>query len=369
MSPHPTILILAIILVSSIVVSFTPPDSRVIRLGALLFIMIRSSWASLVGGYSVTLFFHYIDIALLGQWSFHRQPFLEKFALGLSLAINARFSGTSQQVKGVTLPETTLSRRCFLWRTARLIFLSYITLDIMDSSADPDMIRKYLSPLNVPLFRRLYYDTISGEEIKMRFLSVLGAGIGLVAVQGGCHQIFAFLSVLLHLSEPSDWPPLYGSISDAYTLRRFWSLSWHQLNRHKLDSISRYVVHDISNIPRGKRTAFIGLAKIVLAFATSGLMHLLIDMSTGLSVHTSGAVSFFSIQILGIIAENTALMLCHQAMSYNRLPSTMQKCIGYIWVFMFLVWTVPAYMYPIMSLSDSVADNAVVPLSVVDLLR
>ncbi|KAL2815032.1 hypothetical protein BDW59DRAFT_166946 [Aspergillus cavernicola] len=134
-------------------------------------IMVRSPWANLVGGYSVSLLFHYIDIALLGQWSFHGQPLLKALASGLSLTVNARFIGTSQQVKHISLPSASMSRKSFLWRTAGVIFLSYMALDVMESSADPGMTGKYLSRSNVPFFRRLYHQELSAEEIAVRFFS------------------------------------------------------------------------------------------------------------------------------------------------------------------------------------------------------
>lgn len=233
---HPILLVVAMILTSSMVVSCSGADSLVIRSGALVLIasctwqcistsmefMVRSPWASLVAGYSVTLLFHYIDIALLGKWSFEGQEFLKALASGLSLTVNSRFIGTPEQVKHVSLRSTAVSRGRFLGRSARFILLSYLALDVMDSSADPEVTAKYLSSANVPLLGRLHRSEVSAEEIVVRFFSVIGAAIGLVSVQGGCHRLFAFFSVLLGLSAPSDWPTLYGSISDAYTLRRLW---------------------------------------------------------------------------------------------------------------------------------------------------
>lgn len=233
---HPVLLVVVILLTSSVVVSYSGADSLVVRAGALVFIasctwkcittsmefMVRGPWASLVAGYSVTLLFHYIDIALLGKWSFDGQPLLKALASGLSLTLNSRFIGTSEQVKHISLRSTAVSRGYFLWRTASFILLSYLALDVMDSSADPEVTAKYLSSSNIPLLGRVYRGEVSVEEALVRLFSVLGAGICLVSVQGGCYRLFAFFSVLFRLSAPSDWPTLYGSISDAYTLRRLW---------------------------------------------------------------------------------------------------------------------------------------------------
>lgn len=35
-------------------------------------------------------------------------------------------------------------------------------------------------------------------------------------------NVGAIVAVLSGLSRPTDCPPLYGSFSDAYTIRRFW---------------------------------------------------------------------------------------------------------------------------------------------------
>jgi hypothetical protein len=226
----------AIIFISVTVVGCTPPNWHVLRAGAFLLIalctwhcittakdvLIRNPWASTVGGYSVTLLFHYVDIALLGQWSFYQQPLRRQFVSGWSLTLNARFIGTSQQVKRVIRPRASLSRASFLSKTGILILLSYLILDVMNSTADPDLTAKYMSASNVPLLRRLYRRELSGEEAMLRVFSVVGLVIGLVAVQGGCYLLFAFASVLSGLSNPADWPALYGALSDTYTLRRLW---------------------------------------------------------------------------------------------------------------------------------------------------
>lgn len=96
-------------------------------------------------------------------------------------------------------------------------------------------------------------------------------------------------------------------------------------------------------------------------------MHLLIDMSIGLSIYSSGALSFFGAQILGIAIEEAIIegycrcIGCSQPLS----PSLVQRYIGYIWVCFYLVWTLPAYIYPNMALEG---NNAVVPISLVGMV-
>jgi hypothetical protein len=236
MGPHPILSLLGNVVISAIVVGCTPQRSHALRTGGFLLTalctwhcittakvsLIRNPWAQTVGGHSVTLLFHYIDIAVLGKWSFSHLPLRQQLISGLSLTLNARFIATSQQVKHAPRRAANLSLKSFLWRTACLILLSYLTLDLMDSNVDIDMTAKYMSASNVPVLRRLYRHELSVDEVIVRTLSAVGLVIGLVAVQWGGYLLFAFVSVLCHLSNPADWPGPYGPISDGYTLRRAW---------------------------------------------------------------------------------------------------------------------------------------------------
>lgn len=45
------------------------------------------------------------------------------------------------------------------------------------------------------------------------------------------HNLLALLHVaILGLDSPSEWPPLFGSLTEAYSLRRFWGVFWHKLH-------------------------------------------------------------------------------------------------------------------------------------------
>ena len=45
------------------------------------------------------------------------------------------------------------------------------------------------------------------------------------------YTLASMISVLLGVCEPKDWPPLFGSIALATTLRNFWGKYWHQFIR------------------------------------------------------------------------------------------------------------------------------------------
>lgn len=45
------------------------------------------------------------------------------------------------------------------------------------------------------------------------------------------HDFLALLHVvILGLNSPSEWPPVFGYLIEAYSLRRFWGVFWHKLH-------------------------------------------------------------------------------------------------------------------------------------------
>jgi hypothetical protein len=208
--------------------------------------MVRTPWAALVGGYSVTYLYHYLDVAMLSQWSFiHKAPvsglvrassartpvsrsrppantkesLLARTTFGLHIASSFRFVGTPFEVRNTPRPLIT-NRRRYLCRTFGAIVTSYILLDAISSMNDPSIASKYLGVNKIPIFTRISH--VTAEEMLIRMLTVLAAGIGLNCVQGGLYQILALLAVAMRVSEPEDWPPFYGDVKDVNTLAGFW---------------------------------------------------------------------------------------------------------------------------------------------------
>ncbi|OJZ79582.1 hypothetical protein ASPFODRAFT_716016 [Aspergillus luchuensis CBS 106.47] len=318
---------------------------------------VRTPWASLAGGYSVMLLLHYVDIGLLTRWEFAdpsaaKSPeplnatWVARVRYGIWAAFNARCIGTPEQVNHV--PEAiTCDRAAFLRRSVGIILLSYLGLDVLGSMGDPEVGSRFLVASRVPLFRRI--SEITAEEIVIRVFSGIAAGIGLLASQGGFYYLFAFTSVLA-------------------SLRRLWSRVWHQSNSHKFRAISRFFASDIFRFQPW--TLADRYTKVVTVFATSAFMHFLIDLSSGLSPSSSGAVQFFCTQAFGLMLEDLAVnaysvILRCGGPSRNWTASRGERIFGFLWVGSFLVWSFPAYLYPMLYRSNAGLNDSVVPVSVV----
>jgi hypothetical protein len=255
---HPIFYLMAEFVLTVLIIGFTQAHSSLRPAGLLLITlcvikcipscmpyMVRTPWAALLGGYSATYLYHYLDIALLSRWSFeHNAPISglirptitatpwqkgstpsispsawERLKFGIKLTSTFRFVGTPYEARNTPKARTNNSKD-FCRRKFVTIVLSYVILDFIQAQNDPDIAARFIRLKNIPVFARLNEFTL--EEGIIRVFTVLAAGVALVCVQGGVYRTLALLAVSLGISEPTDWPPFFGSLWDAYTLRRFW---------------------------------------------------------------------------------------------------------------------------------------------------
>ena len=244
---------------TAFVVGFTPSSSG-IRVSCLPIVILctwqcvttskchmqRSSWAALVGGYSITYLLQYISIALLSKWSFELNetqrkeapamdykgiqrenlhtspsPFRARLKYGIAAASTFRYHmDKNAPPLASNRGKPTAKRSTFLYHTAFKILASYLILDLMGLGADGDSNAKNFASTKVPLFSRLH--EVSVVEVSMRVLVTLGAGVGIYCSQEGLQSSISFLAVAAGLSEAEDWTPRFGSAAEAYSIQRFW---------------------------------------------------------------------------------------------------------------------------------------------------
>lgn len=120
-------------------------------------------------------------------------------------------------------------------------------------------------------------------------------------------------------------------------------------------------MHEILQLPRGRTLG--RYLRIVVAFMASGIMHLLLDLAVGISMSHSGALRFFTVQAFGMIVEDIFIRTCGSSTTFAKLPSGLKRGVGFIWVSLFLVWTVPVYLYPMMWRSNLGLNDSTIPFS------
>ncbi|KAI8632625.1 membrane bound O-acyl transferase family-domain-containing protein [Xylariaceae sp. FL1651] len=150
------------------------------------------------------------------------------------------------------------------------------------------------------------------------------------------------LAVALGLGAPKDWPPLFGKLSEAWTVRRFWNRFWHQMIRRPLTALSEAAVSHM-NIEKGSTTST--YLRLWIAFAISGIMHagsmVILPSPANLTLadRTVGIFCFFVWQAVAITLED--LMQWVWKLSRDRVggqpvasssPPLWVTVLGYVWV-------------------------------------
>lgn len=105
--------------------------------------------------------------------------------------------------------------------------------------------------------------------------------------------------------------------------------------------------------------------RVVAAFAASAIMHVLTDISAGIPVRKSGAMQFFVAQALGIVVEDSVKAVWKRCFGRQatRTPETWHNVVGFLWVSAFMVWSAPAYLYPMMWRVNARENDSVIPWS------
>ncbi|TFK48302.1 hypothetical protein OE88DRAFT_1737984 [Heliocybe sulcata] len=160
------------------------------------------------------------------------------------------------------------------------------------------------------------------------------------------YSLLSAACVALGIHEPRHFPDLFGSWSDAYTLRRFWGRTWHQLLRRFLTSIGKYFVN-LFCFKKG--TNWSSYTQLYVAFIVSGLIHMGGDAMVG-KEWLGSSFPFFIAQAFAITFEDAVIAAAKRTVPESLRPWALVKLFGYSWVFLWFSvsavwctqWTVDA---------------------------
>lgn len=158
-------------------------------------------------------------------------------------------------------------------------------------------------------------------------------------------MVYGFASIIAvgtYVSEPEEWPPLFGKWLDAYTVRRLWNRTWHQLLRRPFVTYGRFLAYKVFRLQRGSIPS--GIVQLFTAFIISGFIHQMADYSMLGNLFEGGSFKFFILQPFAILFEETVIYLAGK-MQINPCP-TVSRCIGYLWVVSWFTFCVPIMQIP-----------------------
>ncbi|MCJ1433292.1 hypothetical protein MMC27_002651 [Xylographa pallens] len=160
------------------------------------------------------------------------------------------------------------------------------------------------------------------------------------------HSLTGCLSVLCG-DLPERWPPLFGNIGEAYTVRRFYAHFWHHLMRKAFTSHAVFIVNKILHLPRNHQASRYLI--IVLTFLISAGLHVAAGIAPVRCAIYAQTRYYFSIAAV-IMLEDAVIWLYKAKSGDSVLPAddprrTLWHLLGYSWVASFHVWSISKFIF------------------------
>ncbi|ROV97818.1 hypothetical protein VPNG_08658 [Cytospora leucostoma] len=255
----------------------------------------------------------------------------------IALLFNVRRLGTPWQVKNVpsTAGLQTQTRTAFVVGRVAVTLLAYLSVDLMVSlpPADPALVRADKAALSS-------LRNLSVEDVIFRGAMTISYWFTTGVINLFMTNLGAVVGVLSATSRPVDCPPLYGSFLEAYNVRRFWGISWHQMFRSILTGHASLIVDNaLPFLPHHSVAS--RYARLTVAFSISGLLHYRADQVQGVPDAENRALVFFLLHAAVIMLEDAV-----RPVLVALLPTRLRHTLGYLWVLAFFIWSSPIWMYP-----------------------
>jgi hypothetical protein len=188
----------------------------------------------------------------------------------------------------------------------------------------------------------------------------------------GAHDLLAvFFVTILRFDHPSEWPPIFGNLADARSLRLFWGKFWHRLHVPLYDaylSTAMTLISGQAPFRKGVASGTQGntgaalspqihhgqyvLPRKVRALAIFCMSATLHAASNSILTDTSNLAAefrFFLSNYVLCLAETLCARWLRRGLLSTVLPRTCwcTQAAGYAWVILAIFLITPAWQYPL----------------------
>ncbi|KAF2643036.1 hypothetical protein P280DRAFT_515473 [Massarina eburnea CBS 473.64] len=160
------------------------------------------------------------------------------------------------------------------------LYYEYMKLDnLLDSPTSPSdfardkegIIRRLLQTY---ILRSEPRTPVAKRELEIRAWKAFENQTASVLLLSSYHDFFAIFFIAVGLDESWEWPPFYGQIWQAWTMRRYWTMYWHRVIYRSFNSHVKLIT-DALGI--SSRTPLTRILQSFMVFGMSAVMH---DMVT-----------------------------------------------------------------------------------------
>ncbi|KAK0719124.1 membrane bound O-acyl transferase family-domain-containing protein [Lasiosphaeris hirsuta] len=161
------------------------------------------------------------------------------------------------------------------------------------------------------------------------------------------HDFFSILFIsILRWDEPHEWPPLFGSISEAYSLRRFWGVFWHRLNRSLADAYLPLACLTLGL--KGNKDTVHPALRALWVFLFSVVFHAAANCAQFGRPDITKEMKFFMANFAVCYAETVAGRVWRGLWGGKRVksqPGLLRRMLGYVWVYLVFFMLYPTWQW------------------------
>ena len=143
------------------------------------------------------------------------------------------------------------------------------------------------------------------------------------------------IAVLIGWGTPADWPPMFDSISNTWSVRRYWSRYWHQMMRLAAEPIVKGLLHKTLGIKHG--TVWSNYGHVFGNFFVAFVCH-------GFPKHVVGGNwktdwNFFMGMAVAILLEDM-IAAAAEMLGWKDKDGRLTRTFGYTWT-----WAVTSLLW------------------------
>ncbi|KAI6122536.1 hypothetical protein EV401DRAFT_1858788 [Pisolithus croceorrhizus] len=257
----------------------------------------------------------------------YQLPFIQRYFWLFKMTNSPRGIGWSFKSSLIPVDPRHRTRASFIASRLQWLFSHYLLLEAAT-----------LYTRCNPVF--LSEASVTSQGYVLQCLNVAAIPCQLYALLTCVHCTLAVLAVGANLDEPQAWPQPFGHWKNAYTVRKFWGKTWHQMSRHVSARISK---------PKEREPWGVTYRRLCYAFMCSAFMHVCGDVLLQFriwddfsSTSTSGTTAvpniigysapYFILQPVGVLVEDAIIELGKRM---GLKESTWARMVGYVWVWVF----------------------------------
>lgn len=145
-----------------------------------------------------------------------------RFRLAFRQTINPRGLGMKWQHRGGRTASRYMTKAPYLRRQCVLVILAFSIISLWDNGFYCPLFlrREDLAPGKETWFRRL--SSVTTRELLVRVFITFSSQVDDYFTLLFIHSVISIVGLLCG-DEPEEWPPMFGSLTEAYTLRGYWT--------------------------------------------------------------------------------------------------------------------------------------------------